>query len=132
MRLRSGVLFYPARYRSRFCNGLHSDGTLLLRRLLGRANRHQLALVSATFGVGTIPRGSLLSCLLEQERLAALRTRFLNWLVPENRVALRIVRAAIENFSTTRFFHHEFAATARPRTLHAGQFLFDVFALRIV
>src|ERR1041385_7918732 len=104
----------------------------LLWPRLWRTNRHQLAFVSATFGVGTILCRSLLSSLLQQERLAALRTLLFDRLVPEDRVTLRIIRAAVENFSAARFLHHEFAPTARPWALHAGGFLLDVLAFRIV
>src|ERR1041385_3215793 len=72
---------------------------LLLGRLLWWAGRHQLAFVAAAFSVGTIFRRALLGSLFEQKRLAALRTLLLNRLVPEYGVALRIIRAAVENFS---------------------------------
>src|ERR1051325_2140885 len=111
--------------------GAPKSGAFLWRGILSRRRRHQITLVAALF-VGTTTRRPFLCRFLEQKRLAALRTFFLHRLVPIDNFALRIVRAAVKNFSATRFLHHDFAATAGPRTFHAGRFLFDVLALRII
>ena len=44
-------------------------------------------------------RSLLLRSLLKQKRFAALRTLFADRLVPEDTVALGIIRAAVENFA---------------------------------
>src|SRR5947209_546943 len=94
-------------------------------------DRRQIALVSALL-IRAAPRSALLGSLLQQKRLAALRTFFFHGFVPEDSVAFRIIRAAIEYFSATGFLHDDVATTAGPRTFHPGGFLLDVFALGIV
>ena len=74
---------------------------LLLRRCLRWADGHQVAFVSAAFRVRTIFRRALPGSLLKQKRLAALRALLFDRLVPVNRIALRIIRAAVENLSAT-------------------------------
>ena len=86
------------------------------------------ALLFRTIAEGTL----LLRGFLEQERRLALRAGFADRLVPIHGLALRIIGAAVKDFTAPGFFDHDLAATTRPRTLYAGGFLLDVLALRIV
>src|SRR5207248_4716322 len=70
--------------------------SLLWRWLVGFRRRHHIALVSAIF-IGATSRGAFLGSLLKQEGRVALRAFLFHRLVPEDRVALRIICAAIED-----------------------------------
>ena len=94
-------------------------------------DRQWIALVSTLF-VRASPRRALLGSLLQQKRLAALRTFFFHRFVPEDSVAFRIICAAIEYFSAAGFLHDDFSATAGTQTFYTGSFLLDVFAIGIV
>lgn len=59
--------------------------------------RHHIALISTLF-IRALASSALLGGLLQQKRLAALRTLFLDRLVPVDGVAFRIVCAAVEDF----------------------------------
>src|SRR5437588_13102854 len=91
-------------------------------------DRRQIALVSALL-IRAAPRSALLGSLLQQKRLAALRTFFFHGFVPEDSVAFRIICAAIEYFSAAGFLDDDFSPTAGPQTFHPGSFLLDVFAV---
>src|SRR5690348_5975898 len=67
--------------------------------------------------------------LLRQELPPALGTRFRHRLVPEREVALRIIRAAVEDLPAARLAFHDLALVLRAQ--HARRLLLDVLALRI-
>src|SRR5947207_3905493 len=77
-------------------------------------------------------RRALLRRLLKEERRVALRARLGHGLVPVDHVALRILRAAVEDFAALRFLHDDLAAAASARTRHARRLALDVFARRII
>jgi len=60
--------------------------------------RNHITLIPTLF-IRAPSGGAFLGVLLQQKRFAALRTLFLNRLVPINGVALWIVRAAVEDLS---------------------------------
>src|SRR5262249_51467516 len=67
----------------------------------------------------------------EQERLAALRASLGHGLIPEDGVAIRILRTAVEDFSALRFLDQNLALAAGLRTRHAGRLALDEFAIRV-
>src|SRR5438067_10393676 len=77
-------------------------------------------------------RRALLRRLLKEERRATLRARFRDGLVPVDRVALRVLRAAVEDFPALRLLHHYLAAAARARAHDARRLALDVLARRII
>src|SRR5215831_3079542 len=114
------------------CRLLTLSSALLLRWLFGRTDRHQLTLISAAFSVRAIAGRTFLGSLLEQERLAALRTFLFYGPIPKHGFALGIIRAAIEDLTASGFLDHHFAATPGTWTLDAGRLLLDVLALGII
>ena len=62
------------------------------------------------------------------------RAEFINWFIPRSKVALRIIRTAIEVFAFTRFFHDYFTITfwARHYFNYYWFFFFNVLAFWIV
>src|SRR5438874_566494 len=77
-------------------------------------------------------RRALLRRLLKEERRIALRANFRDGLVPVDRVALRILRAAVEDFPALRLLHDDLAAAARARAHDARRLALDVLARRII
>src|SRR5947209_13815409 len=77
-------------------------------------------------------RRALLRRLLKKERRVALRARFRDGLIPVDRVALRILRAAVEDFPALRLLHHYLAAATRARAHDARRLALDVLARRVI
>jgi hypothetical protein len=76
-------------------------------------------------------RPVFLGRLFKDERRVAFRTRFGNGFVPVNRVAFRVIRAAVEGFAAFGFFNGDFAGFAF-RASDSKGFAFDVIAFRVI
>jgi len=62
----------------------------------------------------------------------AIRTRFFNWLVPEDRVTCGVLRTTVKRLSTFRLLDDQLTHASLSRTRDARRFLLDVFTLWIV
>src|SRR5262245_24650454 len=60
-----------------------------------------------------------------------MRTSFGHGLVPEDRVAIRVLRTAVEDFSALRLLDQNLALASGPRTRHARSLALDEFAIRV-
>src|SRR5205823_2612368 len=83
----------------------------------------------ATF-IGTSDHRPGLQDFLYQIRMAALRTLFIDRLPVGSKVALGILRAAVEKVAAAGFLFHQLAFLAL-WAFHADEVLLDVLALRI-
>src|SRR5207248_2817443 len=101
------------------------------RRLRRNARCALLFAVITTFLRTVTHSAILLRRLQERERRVTLRARPSNGLVPEDHIALRIFRAAVENFSALRFLDDDLAFASCARTGHARRLALDVAALWI-
>src|SRR2546423_4240785 len=99
------------------------------RRL--HAGRRDLFAVAAILSRARARR-ALLRRFLKEDRRVALRARLGHGLVPVDRVALRILRAAVEGFPALRLLHDDLAAAARARAHDARRLALDVLARRII
>src|SRR5262245_40844245 len=91
--------------------GLHGAFDALLgRRLLRHGQFAVDCLIIAALLGAVADRLFLLGVIFfEQEGLAAMRTSFGHGLVPEDRVAIRVLRTAVEDFSTLRLLDQNLA-----------------------
>src|SRR5262249_27702296 len=98
-----------------------------------------LLLLPATLGfggfgrllvVGTDEEHAILQGFLQQVRAAAIRTLLRHRLVRRGELALRVIRAAVEDVSAPRLLLHQLAIRAL-RTFHADEVLFHPLALGI-
>ena len=110
---------------------LPCDAPLTTSCLCGRCGEYRRAIV-ATFLRTVAHSAFLLRRFLKQKRRVALRAMFGNGLVPENHIALRILRAAVKDFAALRFLDDDLALASSARTGHARCLAFDVTTLRIV
>src|SRR5215510_10823815 len=60
-----------------------------------------------------------------------MRASFGHWLVPENRVAIRILRTAVEDFPALRLLDQNLALASGLRAWHARRLALDEFAIRV-
>src|SRR2546423_8545287 len=110
------------------------DATRVPTRARGRrlhAGRRHFLSVAAILS-RACARRALLRRLLKEERRVALRANLGHWLVPVDRVTLRILRAAVEDFPALRLLHDDLAAAARARAHDARRLALDVLARRII
>src|ERR1043165_6111692 len=97
----------------------------------GRGRVVHILGVAAAFGDADARRAALRR-LLKHEGRVTLRADFRDRLVPVDRVAPRILRAAVEDFAALRRLSDDLAAAARARTRHARRLALDVLAHGIV
>src|SRR5919112_3324051 len=92
--------------------------------------RHFLLVAALLADAGA--RRALLRRLLKHEGRVALRAGLGHGLVPVDRVALRVLRAAVEVLPALRLLHDYLALAARLRAGNAGRLALDVLARRVV
>src|SRR5947199_9053041 len=87
---------------------LPCDAPLTTSCLCRRRSEYRRAII-ATFLRTVAHSAFLLRRFLKQKRRVALRARFGNGLVPEDHIALRILRAAVKCFPRLRFLDDDLA-----------------------
>src|SRR5215510_11384169 len=105
---------------------------LLCRRFLGHDQLPVDGLVIAAL-LGAVADSLFLFGVIffEQEGLIALRARLGHRLVPEDHVAIRVLRTAVEDFSAPRFLDQNLALAPRAGAGHARRLALDEFAFGI-
>src|ERR1043165_3027640 len=116
---------------TKFSTGEAARITARARRRRARGRGVHILAVAAALGDADARRAAL-GRRLKHEGRVALRADFRDRLVPVDRVALRVLRAAVEDFPALRLLHDDLAAAARARARHARRLALDVLARRIV